>query len=94
MIEIPLHQDEPRILAFWYADEIIPICVCFLVGFMMEQMLMGLILGYMVMKLVRKNKSLPQMACYAISFIGMGFFLRLDIPLSIHLSGVSDLERK
>lgn len=55
-IYLPRNLDEPAQLMLWSADEVLPGLVVALMGMLMNQGTIGLILGFLTVKLFRKFK--------------------------------------
>lgn len=57
-LALPRHVDEPPIMLMWTADEVGSFFFIFIVGFMIEQIILSLVLSYFVVKTVRRFKNI------------------------------------
>jgi conjugal transfer pilus assembly protein TraL len=56
--QIPTEIDISETILFWSADEFFPAVTLFVLGFMIDQILLGIFAGWAVAKLMRKYKDL------------------------------------
>lgn len=56
-LALPRHVDEPPVMLMWTSDEIGAFFLLFITGFMLEQVIISLILGYFAVKLMRRFKN-------------------------------------
>lgn len=57
-LALPRHVDEPPVMLMWTADEVGCFFFIFIMGFMLEQIILSLIISYFVVKTVRRFKNI------------------------------------
>ena len=57
-IRLPRSIDEPPMMLFWRSDELVPVAVLFVAGFIAKQILISLVIGYLAINVVRKYRDL------------------------------------
>lgn len=55
---LPRHVDEPPIMLMWTSDEVGSFFFIFIMGFMLEQIILSLVLAYFTVKMVRRFKNI------------------------------------
>lgn len=55
-VKIPTMIDQPETILLWEADEFVPVAVLFVLGFIVKQIILSIILGYVFTKVIRKYK--------------------------------------
>lgn len=53
-LKMPRSVDDPPILLLWSADELGAFFACFLVGFFIQQVLVMLVIGYFLIRMMRR----------------------------------------
>ena len=56
-LALPRHVDEPPVMLMWTSDEVGVFFFLFIMGFMIEQTLIALVLGYFAVKMMRRFKN-------------------------------------
>ena len=54
--KIPNHVDDPQQFLMWSIDEVLPLMIAFVVGFMLEQVIIFTFLGLMLTKFYRRYR--------------------------------------
>ncbi len=57
-IKFPATVDEPPMMLLWRGDELVPFFILFIIGFMMKQVLISIIAGWLLVKVVRKYRDI------------------------------------
>lgn len=57
-IRLPRSIDEPPMMLFWRSDELVPLAILFIVGFVAKQIFICLVLGFLSIKIVRKYRDI------------------------------------
>lgn len=56
-LALPKYVDDPPVILMWTADEVGVFFFLFILGFMLEQVFISLVLGYLVTKTVRRMRN-------------------------------------
>jgi|AntRauTorckE5430_2_1112549.scaffolds.fasta_scaffold12288_3 conjugal transfer pilus assembly protein TraL len=56
-LKVPKHVDEPPIILIWTADEVMTFFAFFIVGFLANVVIPGVVAGYLVTRVIRRAKN-------------------------------------
>lgn len=56
-VKLPREVDDPPLMLMWSADELITFFICFFIGFLLERVLIFVVIGYFVVKVVRRYRN-------------------------------------
>lgn len=52
--KLPNHVDDPQQFLMWSVDEVLPLVIAFLIGFMLEQVIIFTCIGFLITKVYRR----------------------------------------